>query len=277
MTSRFVEGFLKSWGVILASEIGDKTFFIAAVMAMRNSRKQVRCTLYHLHYSIGAVCIAGYSQRHDLDPPNISTTQVFAGAIAALAAMTVLSALLGWAAPNLISKMYTHYAATALFFAFGLRMLYEAAINANTGESELSEVEKELQAAHKTSPAASLENGSGTTHKRTPGSGSGILSVNPVVGTFRRMVSPVLLEAFTLTFLAEWGDRSQIATIGLAAASDVVGVTLGGIVGHALCTGAAVLGGKHLATHIDERVVSVLGGILFLIFGAHSLWSGVPE
>jgi putative Ca2+/H+ antiporter (TMEM165/GDT1 family) len=28
--------------------------------------------------------------------------QVFAGALAALAAMTVLSALLGWAAPNLV-------------------------------------------------------------------------------------------------------------------------------------------------------------------------------
>lgn len=37
----FVEGFLKSWGVILASEIGDKTFFIAAVMAMRHSRTTV--------------------------------------------------------------------------------------------------------------------------------------------------------------------------------------------------------------------------------------------
>jgi hypothetical protein len=40
-TSRFLEGFLKSWGVILASEIGDKTFFIAAVMAMKNSRREV--------------------------------------------------------------------------------------------------------------------------------------------------------------------------------------------------------------------------------------------
>lgn len=39
--SGFLEGFLKSWGVILASEIGDKTFFIAAIMAMRNPRKQV--------------------------------------------------------------------------------------------------------------------------------------------------------------------------------------------------------------------------------------------
>jgi len=35
-------GFLKSWGMILVSEIGDKTFFIAAVMAMRNSRQSVK-------------------------------------------------------------------------------------------------------------------------------------------------------------------------------------------------------------------------------------------
>lgn len=45
-----------------------------------------------------------------------------------------------------------------------------------------------------------------------------------------------------MTFLAEWGDRSQISTIALAAAHDPYGVTLGGIIGHAFCTGGAVLG-----------------------------------
>lgn len=55
----------------------------------------------------------------------------------------------------------------------------------------------------------------------------------------------------------------------------MLSVTLGGVLGHAICTGAAVLGGRHLASHIDERVVSVVGGLLFLGFGLHALVEGV--
>jgi putative Ca2+/H+ antiporter (TMEM165/GDT1 family) len=38
--------------------------------------------------------------------------------------------------------------------------------------------------------------------------------VAQLMRVLRRLFSPVFLEAFVLTFLAEWGDRSQIATIG---------------------------------------------------------------
>eukprot|EP00887_Chlorella_sp_A99_P008267 scaffold12.g8267.t1 len=191
--SHFVEGFFKSWGVILASEIGDKTFFIAAVMAMRNSRRLV-----------------------------------FAGAMGALAAMTVLSAALGWAAPNLISKKYTHYAAVALFFFFGGRLLWEAYKGDHSGAEELAEVEQELQ------PLTGGDAG--------PGVGGGEAQAGGPSG------KTSLSDDF------EKKDRRLQAGLGLAAASDVVGVTLGGILGHALCTGAAVLGGKHLAAHIEERM-----------------------
>jgi hypothetical protein len=34
----FVHAFLASFSVIIVSELGDKTFFIAAIMAMRNPR-----------------------------------------------------------------------------------------------------------------------------------------------------------------------------------------------------------------------------------------------
>lgn len=66
----------------------------------------------------------------------------------------------------------------------------------------------------------------------------------------------------------------QIATIGLAAATDVVGVTLGGMLGHGICTGAAVLGGRQLSKYVNEKAISILGGLLFLLFAFHSFWTG---
>ncbi len=61
-----------------------------------------------------------------------------------------------------------------------------------------------------------------------------------------------------MTFLAEWGDRSQIATVILAAREDVYGVCVGGILGHALCTGLAVIGGRLIATKISVRTVTLV-------------------
>ena len=75
-----------------------------------------------------------------------------------------------------------------------------------------------------------------------------------------------------MTFLAEWGDRSQIATIALAAAKDPVGVTIGGCLGHSICTGMAVIGGRMLAARISEKSVAFYGGLVFLAFGMHSLF-----
>ncbi|KAH8937590.1 hypothetical protein BDL97_16G036100 [Sphagnum fallax] len=202
-----IEGFFKSIAMIVVSEIGDKTFFVAALLAMRHSR-----------------------------------VTVFSGALGALAVMTVFSAFFGWAAPNLISRTWTHNGATVLFFLFGLKSLWDGITHEGGESAELAEVEAQLKAEGKRDDDA----------------------------TSRSQKS----QAFTLTFLGEWGDRSQIATIGLAAQENVTGVTLGGILGHTLCTGAAVVGGKHLASRISERTVAFCGGILFLIFGVHSLLSG---
>lgn len=213
-SDKFLEGFAKSASMIVLSEIGDKTFFIAALLAMRHAR-----------------------------------AVVFLGSWSALAVMTALSAVVGAAAPTLMSAETTHYAATALFFFFGARSLRDAASGDDGEESELAEVEAELAGRRRRA----------RTKKVSP--------------------SAVFAESFAVTFLAEWGDRSQIATIGLAAASDVLGVTLGGSLGHAACTGVAVLGGRQLADRAQnsERVVAAAGGVFFLVFGVHALLVGPPS
>lgn len=93
----------------------------------------------------------------------------------------------------------------------------------------------------------------------------------------RRFFTPVFLEAFLLTFIAEWGDRSQIATISLAAHDDPYGVTVGAIVGHSLCTGAACIGGELLARRISQRTMATAGGALFFLFAIHQFWQGLTS
>jgi putative Ca2+/H+ antiporter (TMEM165/GDT1 family) len=69
------------------------------------------------------------------------------------------------------------------------------------------------------------------------------------------------------------GDRSQIATIALAASKNPYGVIIGGLIGHALCTGMAVVGGRMLAAKISEKSVAIVGGSLFIFFAITSfIW-----
>jgi len=98
-------------------------------------------------------------------------------------------------------------------------------------------------------------------------SGQGKSSVRRL---FARFCTPIFLEAFILTFLAEWGDRSQIATIALATHKNAIGVAVGASLGHTVCTSLAVIGGSMLASKISQRTVATIGGVLFLGFSVSS-------
>ncbi|XP_031131513.1 GDT1-like protein 5 [Ipomoea triloba] len=230
MSLSVAQGFTKSLAMTVLSEIGDKTFFAAAILAMRHPRRLV-----------------------------------LAGCLSALIVMTILSAVVGWAAPNLISRKWTHHITSILFLGFGLWSLWDAF---NDGESEeLAEVEAELDADLKANAGAAKDR-----DKDNKDTDNLKKQRRPLLTKF---FSPILLKAFSITFFGEWGDKSQIATIGLAADENPLGVVLGGILGQALCTIAAVLGGKSLASQISERAIALAGGVLFIVFGIQSLLSPV--
>lgn len=221
----FMHAFLASLSVIIVSELGDKTFFIAAIMAMRHPR-----------------------------------LTVFAGAMLALGLMTILSALLGYAT-TIIPRWITYYTSCLLFAIFGIKMLREAyTMDVNEAQEEYEEVQTELRKKDE-----ELEKQS-TTDVET-----GIIRT-PQRRILYSLFSRIFLQSFTLTFLAEWGDRSQIATIILAARDEVIGVIIGGTLGHALCTSLAVLGGRCIAQHISIKTVHLVGGIVFLIFALSALF-----
>ncbi|MEO1428002.1 MAG: TMEM165/GDT1 family protein [Cyanobacteria bacterium J06632_19] len=206
MLTAFISGFL----LITVSEIGDKTFFIAMILAMQHSRRLV-----------------------------------FAGAISALAAMTMLSVGAGQAA-SLLPDIYIHYAEIALFVIFGIKLLYDSTQMSDetcdvvvVGEAQevVEKAEKQIK--------------------------------------YQKNIGAILLEAFVLVFVAEWGDRTQIATIALAAENNPIGVSIGAILGHAICAAIAVTSGRMLAGQITERQLTAAGGCLFIVFGIFAAIQGI--
>lgn len=215
MLTAFTAGLL----LITVSELGDKTFFIAMCLAMRHSRRYV-----------------------------------FAGAVLALAAMTLLSVLLGHFAA-LLPKEIVHWGTIVLFVGFGFKMLFDAS------KMPVECREKSLVASTNCASDAERE---------------ALEAVSQAEANLRKKTPfAITLEAFTLTFIAEWGDRTQISTIGLAAANNAIGVTIGAILGHAICCAIAVFGGRLIASHISERTVTLVGGILFFVFALVTWFGGV--
>ena len=86
-----------------------------------------------------------------------------------------------------------------------------------------------------------------------------------------RFVSLAFLETLTMTFVAEWGDRSQMTTIILAAREDPLSVSIGAIVGHAICSMIAVVGGRIVAQMISVKTVTYIGGFIFVGFAIFAL------
>lgn len=95
---------------------------------------------------------------------------------------------------------------------------------------------------------------------------------NSLFGKKCYKIFKVFVNCFTMTFLAEWGDRSQLATIVLASINDVGGVCVGGVLGHALCTGLAVIAGALVAKKISVRAVTFIGALVFIMFAIVSLF-----
>jgi len=86
-----------------------------------------------------------------------------------------------------------------------------------------------------------------------------------------------VVGAFLLVFLAEFGDKSQLVCMTLAARYRVFPVLMGAIVAFAVLNLLAVLVGSVAATWLPRPVVLGVVAILFLWFGVQSFRTGEDE
>lgn len=197
-TTNLFAGAPGALSVIFASEIGDKTFFIAALLAARRGRMPA-----------------------------------LLGSMAALTAMAAVSVGIGAVLnklPAAISRLQplTEHLAAGLLLFFGVKTLWEGL---HQGDSELSEAEELVQTREK--------------------------------GMKQSVYAPIA-EAFSLTFAAEWGDRSMLATVALGAARSPFGVFLGASMGHLIATGLAVASGHILSQRLSHRAMNIASGSIFI-------------
>ncbi|CAI5757842.1 unnamed protein product [Candida verbasci] len=222
--------FIISLSMIMVTELGDKTFLIAALFSMKNSR-----------------------------------WIVFSSAWSSLVIMTILSGIVGHALPSLISQRLTQFLASALFIVFGYKLLREGlSMSKDSGvEQELAEVEEEIASSKLNNQLNNIEGGS-TTESSSKSWYDDYLNQISNLASF--IFTPIWIQVFIMTFLGEWGDRSQIATIAMAAGSEYWFVIMGAIIGHGLCTATACIGGKLLAKKVSMRNITLGGSIAFFIF-----------
>ena len=199
--------FGSSLTAITLAELGDKTFFMALILAVRHRPRWV-----------------------------------FIGAFSALAAVTLISLGLGYGLKELLPQGVVPWIAAALFLGFGLKLLFDAqGMAANAAEAEAQDAESVIDRA---------EN-----------------------GHCYSTAWSVIWEAFGLVFIAELGDRTQFATIFLAAAPGFTfaGLLAGSLLGHAVVTALAVGAGQWIGKRVNEALLYRLSGGLFLVFGLVSL------
>lgn len=247
---------MTSFLAVLASELGDRTFIVTTILAMKHSK-----------------------------------VSVFLGAMTAATLMISISGLIGISS-SLIPKDVVNILSIGLFFAFGIQMLVEGESHASislsyshklfllfsliflhdifctlkqlnhplhqTTAKSMSSTGDEVDVDDILLPEGEKVISSEGADKVVAAAASTPAGGNHVSATSASqqkslLVSGVFVSTFTMNFFAEWGDKSQISVILLAAKENWVLVLTGALLGHLLANTLAVLGGAIIRDIISIR------------------------
>ena len=161
--------------------------------------------------------------------------QVFLGGSLALAAVTGLGVAFGQVLGALVPELVMQYAAATAFVVMGLLVLYDLFRTRGQAEDDAC--------------ACPTDDGEGVSSRR-----QNWVAFSSTLG---------------LLFVAELGDKSQLATLSMAAKSDSPWpVFAGAALALAAVTGLGALFGQGICRLIPERMLKLVSSIAFIGMGA---------
>ena len=86
----------------------------------------------------------------------------------------------------------------------------------------------------------------------------------------------ILTTVFGIVFLAELGDKTQLATLLFAAKSpgNLVTVFVGASAALIVASAIGVLAGGLVSQYVGPKILSYVAGAGFIIIGAWTIWQG---
>jgi len=182
---------------------------------------------------------------------------VFWGCFAGLFVHVFIAAGLGWSVAQFLSPRITNSLAAVLYGSFALLYCYDW-YTAEEGSDVIAAGKEEAESAINDGPPAAraeLEAAYGTLKTKS--------APTNVIFEKRR----IFFQCFLAVFVAEWGDRTQIAMIGIHASQPLVPVMLGSTLAFGLLTLSAVLTGMLIGGRtLSESTVKAVCAASFLLF-----------
>jgi putative Ca2+/H+ antiporter (TMEM165/GDT1 family) len=245
MKTSFLSSFGYSFSIIFLSDITDKSIFLIIFL----SKKLPSLTLFLV--SLSSVLLMNY-----------------------------LSILLGYYLPKLISLTYMKIIAFILFTTFGILSLIESQkkdekINElmeltkkefSDTENDYSlmvednEIETDVESNKELFPSIlrTDTNVSELSHSSRTSEGSNYGTITAI---------------FFALCLSDFGDKSQLAIVTMAALFNIYGILLGSTLALIGTVTLAVLFGNWISEKVSPKKLLLIGGLIFLTFGAETLYN----
>ena len=190
--------------------------------------------------------------------------------------MNYLSILVGFLLPKLISNIEIQMFAFIFFIIFGILSLIESwknddkidalknleKIEINIPENDYSliseEFETDIESNKEILSPSILRNNSITSN---------------ISNTNENINFGFIMTIFFALCLSDFGDKSQITIVTMAAIYNIYGIILGSTIALIGTVTLAVLFGKLITEKISPKRLLFIGGLIFLVFGGEALYN----